>query len=306
MFHGLSAFPLTPMNETGINEKEYVKLIQRLVAAGVDAIGALGSTGSYAYLSREERFKVLQLAVDSAEGIPVMTSISSIRTSDVLRLAEDAQKAGASAVMLAPVSYQALTINEVYSLYEQVTHSISIPLCVYDNPSTTHFHFTDELHGRIAELPHVRSIKIPGVPIEPEAAKARISNLRELIPYHVTLGISGDPFAATGLSSGCEVWYSVLGGLFPKTCLKMTRLALQGSVDEADLLSKRLEPLWRLFHQYGSLRVISAAAELDSLISSPSLPLPLQTLDQSVREHLRPILEELHSIEASRFMPNAI
>ncbi|MBE0344115.1 dihydrodipicolinate synthase family protein, partial [Paenibacillus sp. 28ISP30-2] len=100
MFHGLSAFPLTPVNETGINEKAFVTLIQRLVAAGVDSIGALGSTGNYAYFNREERLRVLQLAVRSAEGIPVMTSISAIRTSEVLRLAEDAQRAGASAVLL--------------------------------------------------------------------------------------------------------------------------------------------------------------------------------------------------------------
>lgn len=104
MFRGLSAFPLTPMNETEIREKEFVNLIERLVAAGVDSIGALGSTGNYAYLTRAERFRVLQLAVGSAKGIPVMTSISAIRTADVLRLAEDAQRAGASGVLLAPVS----------------------------------------------------------------------------------------------------------------------------------------------------------------------------------------------------------
>lgn len=220
MFCGLSAFPLTPVNETGINEKAFVTLIQRLVAAGVDSIGALGSTGNYAYLNREERLRVLRLAVHSSEGIPVMTSISAIRTSEVLRLAEDAQRAGASAVLLAPVSYQALTNEEVYSLYEQVTSSLSIPLCVYDNPGTTHFHFSDELHGRIAELSNVRSIKIPGVPSDPEAAKARIRKLRTAIPPHVTIGVSGDSSAVTGLDAGCEVWYSVLGGLFPRACKK--------------------------------------------------------------------------------------
>ncbi|WP_456287340.1 dihydrodipicolinate synthase family protein [Paenibacillus sp. AK002] len=299
MFHGLSAFPLTPMNETGINENEFVKLIERLAAAGVDSIGALGSTGNYAYLSREERFRVLQLAVGYAEGIPVMTSISALRTIDVLRLAEDAQRAGASAVLLAPVSYQALTDEEVYSLYKHVTCSLSIPLCVYDNPGTTHFHFSDELHGRIAELPSVRSIKIPGVPSEPEAAKTRVSHLRELIPSSVTIGVSNDPFAATGLNAGCEAWYSVLGGLFPKTCMRMTRLALEGFADEANRLSKQLEPIWTLFRQYGSLRVVAAAAEMDNLISSPSLPLPLQPLNPSAREDLKSILVDIKLMEAS-------
>ncbi|MEE4565526.1 dihydrodipicolinate synthase family protein [Paenibacillus polymyxa] len=293
MFHGLSAFPLTPVNETGIDEKAFVALIQRLVAAGVDSIGVLGSTGNYAYLNREERFRVLQLAVHSADGIPVMTSISAIRTLEVLRLAEDAQKAGASAVLLAPISYQALTNEEVFSLYEQVTRSLSIPLCVYDNPGTSHFHFSDELHGRIAELPHVGSIKIPGVPTDPEVAKTRIKKLRESIPPHVTIGVSGDSFAVTGLNAGCEAWYSVLAGLFPKACLKITRLAQDGFADEAERLSTLLEPIWTLFHQYGSLRVVSAAAEISGLISSPCLPLPLQPLNQSAREHLKLILKNL-------------
>lgn len=48
MFSGLSAFPLTPMNEDGIDEAAFARLIERLVAADVDSIGALGSTGCYA------------------------------------------------------------------------------------------------------------------------------------------------------------------------------------------------------------------------------------------------------------------
>jgi len=297
MFHGLSSFPLTPLNEAGIHDNEFAGLIQLLVAAGVDSIGVLGSTGNYAYLNREERLRVLKLAVETAEGIPVMTSISALRTLDVLRLAEDAQEAGARGVLLAPVSYQALTDEEVYLLYEQVTNTLSVPLCVYDNPSTTHFHFSDELHGKIAGLPFVHSIKIPGVPSEPEKAKARINQLRSIIPSHVSIGVSGDPFGATGLNAGCDAWYSVLGGLFPKTCLSITRLALSGCADEANLSSARLEPIWALFRQYGSLRVASASAEILGLISSPGLPLPLQPLNSSVRKTLKSILIDLQAIE---------
>src|SRR5699024_1533543 len=40
----------------------------------------------------------------------------------------------------------------------------SVPIVVCDNPGTTHFVFTDELHARISELPRVASIKIPPVP----------------------------------------------------------------------------------------------------------------------------------------------
>lgn len=70
------------------------------------------------------------------------------------------------------MSYQALSEDEVYGLYEEVCSHLSVPLCVYDNTGTTHFTFSDELHGRIASLPGVASIKIPGVPQAPDAAQA--------------------------------------------------------------------------------------------------------------------------------------
>lgn len=293
MFTGLSAFPLTPMNESGIDERAYIRLLKRLTSAGVDSIGVLGSTGNYVYLNREERLRVVQLAVEYAEGIPVMVGISALRTRDVLHLAEDAQKAGANGVLLAPVSYQQLTEDEVFSLYETVTNSLTVPLCVYDNPSTTHFRFSNELHGRIARLQHVRSIKIPGVPEDLVSAKERVDQLRANIPPDVTIGVSGDRYAATGLNAGCDAWYSVLGGLYPEICIKIARSALSGHAVEAESQSSRLDSLWKMFQQYGSLRVVAAMAEMQGLIDSPSLPLPLQGLDETARLALSEIVTHI-------------
>ncbi|MER1966231.1 dihydrodipicolinate synthase family protein [Castellaniella sp. GW247-6E4] len=294
MFSGLSAFPLTPTSEDGIDETAFATLVQRLAAAGVDSICALGSTGSYVYFTRAERARVARLAIQHASGVPVIIGIDSLRTRDVLALAEDAQKAGAGGVLLAPVSYQRLTQDEVFGLYETVTRELSVPLCVYDNPGTTRFEFSDELHGRIAQLPRVGSIKIPGVPAEPKAAKARVERLRALIPSHVTIGVSRDALAATGLNAGCDAWYSVIGGLFPKVSLALTRAARAGHAEEAARLSERLEPLWTLCGEHGGgLRVMAAAAELRGLTQRPCLPLPLQAVDGAARRRLGELLDAL-------------
>lgn len=293
MFHGLCAFPLTPMNEDVIDEAAFARLIERLVLARVDSICALGSTGSYAYLGLAERKRILELALEHAAGVPVMAGIGALRTRDVLDLAEHAQKAGAGAVLLAPVSYQKLTDEEVFGLYEAVTRSLSVPLCVYDNPGTTHFIFSDELHGRIAQLPRVGSIKIPGVPADAVAARDRVQRLRALIPAHVTIGVSGDAHGAAGLRAGCDAWYSAIGGLFPQSTLAIVRAARAGNADEAARLSDRLQPLWALFLRHGSLRVVATAAELLGLAGSPSLPLPLKALTGEDRQRLRGVLDEL-------------
>ena len=293
MFHGLSAFPLTPMNEDAIDEVAFARLLERLALARVDSICVLGSTGNYAYLSMAERKRLAELALDHVSDVPMMVGIGALRTRDVLALAEHAQKAGAGAVLLAPVSYQKLTDEEVFGLYEAVTRSLSVPLCVYDNPGTTHFTFSDELHGRIAQLPQVGSIKIPGVPAEAEAARQRVQRLRALIPPHVTIGVSGDAHGAAGLNAGCVAWYSVIGGLLPAPLLAITRAAQAGNADEATRLSGHLQPLWALLQRHGSLRVAAAAAELLGLVASPSLPLPLQALAGEDRQQLSRVLKEL-------------
>ncbi|MFI5717775.1 dihydrodipicolinate synthase family protein [Nocardia sp. NPDC051750] len=293
MFTGLSAFPLTPTSESGIDEHAYAQLVGYLAQAGVDSIGALGSTGGYAYLSRNQRAQAARIAVDVADGTPVMVGIGALRTSQILALAEDAQAAGAAAVLLAPMTYQPLTDDEVFDLYEAVSQELSVPLCVYDNPGTTHIHFTDELHARIAQLPQVASIKIPPPPGDPAAAEQRVQALRARVPEAVTIGISGDWAAATGLNAGCDVWYSVLGGLFPETALALTRAARNGDAGRATALSDRLEPLWELFRRHGSLRVMSAAASHLQRTAEVNLPLPLRGLAPEARRGLITVLEDL-------------
>lgn len=226
MFTGLSAFPLTPLDEHRIDEPALGRLVERAGAAGVDSLGVLGSTGSYAYLTRDERRRVLELAIAHAGGTPVLAGIGALRTRDVLALAADAQEAGADAVLLAPVSYQPLTPDEVYGLYEDATAELSVPLVVYDNPTTTRFLFTDELHAAIARLPRVASVKIPPVSTDQSAAGERIAHLRALLPPETTIGISGDACAATALTNGADAWYSVLAGVLPEICVELTRAAV--------------------------------------------------------------------------------
>lgn len=294
MFTGLSAFPLTPVTAAGVDEEAFCRLLARLTAAKVDAIGALGSTGSYAYLTRAQRERVAALAVAQAEGIPVMVSIGATATDEVLRLADDAQRVGVSALLLPPVSYQTLTEEEVYRLFATVAQQVSVPICLYDNPGTTHFTFTPALYARIAALDGVSAIKMPGVPAQPDAARAHIAALRQALPADVSLGVSGDAFAGLGLNAGCDVWFSVCGGLFPQTAKAITLAASRGDAREVTRLSDRLTPLWDLFRQHGgSLRVMAAAACALGLMPADALPRPLLPLSAAARADVAAVVSRL-------------
>ena len=125
---GLSAFPLTPLHDDRVDERAFAGLVERAAAAGVDSITALGSTGSYAYLTADERRRVARLALAHAGSTPVFVGVGALRTSHVLALARDAQDAGAAAVLVAPVSYQPLTDDDVFGLFDELTTAVEVPV----------------------------------------------------------------------------------------------------------------------------------------------------------------------------------
>ncbi len=293
LFTGLSAFPLTPLRDDTLDEFAFVGLIERLAAAGVDSITALGSTGSAAYLSPQERARVAQLAVEQAQGTPVFIGVSGLRTSQVLNHVKSAQQAGVAGILLAPMTYQALTPQDVFELYRTVTEHTALPVIVYDNPATTHFSFTTALYARLAELPGIASIKIPGVPLNQAEARARVAAIRRVVPEHVTIGVSGDAFAAAGLNAGCDAWYSVIGGALPAVATGIVRAAQSGDSAGAMAASDRLAPLWRLFTEFGSLRVTAAIAEELGLAPARCLPLPIQGLDHAQRTRVADVVDRL-------------
>lgn len=294
LFTGLSAFPLTPISDDTIDATALIALVERLATSGVDSITALGSTGSYAYLTPKERALVARLVVEHAGTTPVFVGVGALRTSHVLENIDSAEEAGAAGVLLAPMTYQPLTDEDVFQLFRAATEHSRLPVIVYDNPGTTHFHFSTDLYSRIAQLPNIASIKIPPVPKDPSKALDHVAAIREGIPQQVTIGVSGDAFAATGMNAGCDAWYSVIGGTLPGPALTITRAAQGGRAADAAEESERLGPLWDLFTEAGgSLRVIAALAEHLQLVPRGSLPLPIQGLTPNQRTRVAYVADAL-------------
>lgn len=286
MFTGLSAFPITPVLGDSLDEDALAGLIARAAQAGVDSLGVLGSTGGYAYLDRAQRARILEVAVDAAGEVPVLAGIGALRTDTVIDLARDAADRGAAGLLLAPVSYQPLTADEVFGLYQDVTAATDLPVVVYDNPGTTGFHFTDALYTRIAQLPGIAAIKVP--PFTVNVAE-RVAQLRTAVPAHVHLGSSGDAAARGALEAGIDVWFSVIAGTLPEIAVALYR-ASRTDPDRAAHIDDALAPLWALFAERGSARVIAAIAEESGAVREAFLPRPLRKLAGADRDRVRAAL----------------
>lgn len=295
MFTGLSAFPITPFKNEDLDFKAFEALISNLTDANVDSICTMGSTGLYPYLTQDEIFHLAKATVDLAGNIPVMAGIGALRTKDVLKNAEAAQRAGVSAVLLAPMSYHRLNDNEVYALYEQVTAELSVPLCVYENAGATNFTFSEELFGKVTQLPNVAAVKFSGVPFATDEGEEKLARLRATLPSHVAIGVSADQYAAAGMAAGCDLWLSVIGGLFPNTVKRILTAAQSQTREEALAASMELKIMWDLFaRNRGGMRVMATAANILGYAERDCLPAPLQLLDKNDRSQLENLLTQMN------------
>ncbi|MDP4003712.1 dihydrodipicolinate synthase family protein [Methylobacterium sp. NEAU K] len=282
---GLSAFPITPSDAEGrVDAAALRRLLEPLAAAGIDSIGLLGSTGTYAYLSRDERRRSVEIAAETVGGrVPILVGVGALRTDAAIRLAQDARAAGADAGLLAPVSYTPLTDEEVVRHFEAVAGEGGLPLVIYDNPATTHFRFSPALIGRIARLPGVLAAKCPAP--EPAAAGVGVAALREAVPAAFPVGFSGDWNVTEALIAGGAAWFSVAAGLFPRTCLAIVRAVQSGDAARARALDAELAPLWALFKAHSSLRVAYALADHLGLCRAEP-PRPILPLAPEIRAEI--------------------
>lgn len=283
LFSGLSAFPLTPASASGEVMTAALRMnVERLAAAGVDSIAVLGSTGIYTYLSPQQRRSTVETAVHAAGNVPVVAGVGALRTDEACAHAANAQDAGAAALLLAPVSYMPLTDEEVFDHYAAVASCTALPICVYNNPTTTGFTFSRDLLLRLADLPTVQAFKLP-LPVAGDFAE-ELAALRE--PRGVSVGYSGDWGCAEALLCGADAWYSVAGGMFPAVSRALARAACRRDTLETERLQQLFEPLWALFRRYGSLRVMYAVASMRGYFDAHP-PLPIKRLDRDHWAELR-------------------
>lgn len=292
---GLSAFTLTPFDSAGVVDVDHLqRLVARLAATDISSIGVLGSTGSYMYLSCAQRARAIDAAVEACGEKPILAGIGDLRTDQIIEHAVNANTAGASALLLAPVSYLPLTEQDFTELVKTVTSATPLPTCLYNNPGTTHFTMTTELVTRLATLPTVRAVKnpAPAVPLSTSELVAQRSDL----PKDFVLGYSGDALITHVLPAGVDAWYSVLAGTLPQLALKIWDA--RANPEKLGILQTHCQPLWECFNSWGSIRVAPEISRLMGL-GSLDLALPLQPLEHCA---IAQIDRALQSLNANRLI----
>jgi len=237
--------------DLAIDEPAYRKHLRWLVdAPGVTGLVANGHAAEVASLTREERRRTLDVALDEVAGkVPVVTGIYSDGTLEAVELARDARAAGAAGLLVFPPTLfmwgAQLKPDMVLRHFHPIPHAVDLPLVIFEYPVASGIGYSPETLAELCKIPTVAAVKDWSneiVSYEKNLRAVRATGRPVAVMSSFTMSLMASfLLGADGCISGMgSVTADVQAALFA---------AVQaGRLDEARRLNDRMAPLVSVFY----------------------------------------------------------
>lgn len=213
-----------------------------LTANGCRGLVALGSLGESATLRFDEKVGILKnLVAATPRNFPVVAGIAALSTREAVDLAEAAEAAGCSGLMVLPPYVYSSDWPEMKRHLQAVLRATRLPCMLYNNPVS---YKTDFLPAQIAEL--ARAHDTLAAVKESSADVRRVTALKALCGERLALFVGVDDLIVEGLEAGATGWIAGLANAFPEESAALFDLALHGPRQKAAKLYQWFLPLLRM------------------------------------------------------------
>jgi len=136
---GIIPAVLTPFTESEeLDEEALRQLLERLIGRGVHGVFLVGTAGEFYALSRDEKRRVFEIAVEVARGrVRVYAGTAAETTREAIKLGELARQAGADFISVLTPWFAKLSQEQLYQHYRAIAREVGLPLLLYSNPERT-------------------------------------------------------------------------------------------------------------------------------------------------------------------------
>lgn len=272
-FKGLGVAMVTPFKTDGqIDFESLARIVENLIAGGVDHLCVLGTTAETPTLSATERLEVVKFVIKQVNGrIPMMVGCSSNCTAAVLEQIKDYQLDGIDAILSAVPFYNKPSQEGIYRHFAEIAKASAKPIVLYNVPGRTGVNMTAQTTLRIArEFRNVIGIK---------EASGNMEQVKEIIagaPEGFRVIIGDDSLAMEAIRNGASGVISVIGNAIPKRFGELVHATMQGNYAEAEQIQKQLAPLYGLLFKEGSpcgvKALMSDRGQLENVMRLPLVP----------------------------------
>jgi 4-hydroxy-tetrahydrodipicolinate synthase len=267
--HGLVVPMVTPVTNGGkLDEPAVERLVDFLLAGGVDGIFVLGTTGEGVSVPQSFRRRLVECTVDRVNHrAKVYAGLGDLKN---VAVANDYFHAGADAVVARPpVSYP---LDELLPSFQSLLGGLEGPLILYNIPATTNVSIPLDVVGRLVGHPRLAGIK------DSENNSERLEQLLGRFGDHpefsVFVGVG--MLMARGLKLGAKGIVPSVGNLIPGVCQRLCQAAQRGDWMETERQAERMKAIAAIYqdgHTLGqSLARLKAALYCLGICSTDVLP----------------------------------
>ncbi len=287
MFEGTYTALVTPFRNGQVDVKAFEALIERQVAAGIEGIVPVGTTGESPTLNMQEHVRVIELAVQFArKRTKVLAGTGSNSTAEAIELSTGAQKAKADALLLVAPYYNKPSPEGMFQHFRAIARAVDLPIMLYSVPGRCAVEITVETVERLAkECSNIRSLKEAG------GKPDRVDAIRKVVPADFEILSGDDGMTVEFMKRGARGVVSVASNLIPAEVKTLVDAAARKDWKKAEELHEKYAGVFRdLFIESNPGPVKAAMAAKGWL--ADELRLPLVPITEGSREKLFRTLKE--------------
>ncbi len=290
-FHGVFPYLVSPIDAQGrILTDVLGRLVSDLIEAGVHGLTPLGSTGEFAYLTREQRAAVVQATIEAAaKRVPVVAGVASTSTAGAVAQAKHYQSLGADGILAILEAYFPLKDAQIESYFRAIADVVDIPVVLYTNPQFQRSDLTLDVIGRLSAHPRIRYIK------DATTNTGRLLSIMNRCPGMKVFSASAHIPAAVMLIGGVG-WMAGPANIIPRQSVKLYEICRAGKWPEAMALQRELWRINEAFARFNLAACIKAGLQIQGYPVGDPVP-PQAALSPQEREAVERILADVAKLE---------
>ncbi|AJE85728.1 MULTISPECIES: dihydrodipicolinate synthase family protein [Streptomyces] len=252
--------PLTPDLE--VDTASLTRLVDHLVAGGVDGLFVLGSSSEAAYLPDGHRRRVVETVVAHVGGqLPVLAGAIDMTALRVLDHAHTARAAGADGIVVTAPFYTRTHPAEIVRHYQVVAERAQLPVLAYDLPVSVHSKLDARLVLELAAQGVLAGLKDSS---GDEAGLRRVLMGRRALPGPPSFSVlTGSELTVdSAFAMGADGVVPGLGNVDPHGYVRLARLCRAGDWAGARTEQERLAALFRIVDEGDPARIGASSSGL--------------------------------------------
>ncbi|MCK9499740.1 MAG: 4-hydroxy-tetrahydrodipicolinate synthase [Bacteroidales bacterium] len=285
-FIGTGVAMVTPFTEDKqIDFPAFAKLINDLIAGGVDYLLVMGTTAESATISEEEKQEILEFAKKEIDSrVPIMYGIGGNNTLDVINRIKSTNLDAVDGILCVAPYYNKPNQEGLYQHFAAIANICPIQLILYNVPGRTSVNILPETVIRLAkEFENITAIK---------EASGSIEQMMQIIqkkPVDFTVISGDDGLTLPLIAVGGEGVISVAANAFPKEMAQLVKLALNKDFENAKTIHyKLLDSISNMFAEgnpCGVKEYLSQQGKMKNEFRLPMVPAS-QKLSEKIKNDL--------------------